>query len=179
MDAPSDLSFRSATSRDSTAIARLIQKSTASYAEFAPPGWHQRTPFREEAEVHDMLSRGDTHARLAITAADNIPVGFSGWRPATTPDEPKQPIPGRAHIFALFVVPDHWGSGVAPALHAWLLRTMRDCGFEETQLWTPRDNHRARAFYERNGWTKNAPRASFSEELGLDLVFYERSLDDH
>jgi GNAT superfamily N-acetyltransferase len=171
-----DLHYRAATPRDSTAVARLIRKSTASYADFAPPGWNQRTPFREEAEVHDMLSRGDTHARLALNTTDNVPVGFAGWRRATTQDEANEPIPGRAHIFALFVVPDHWGSAVASTLHDWLLTTMRASGFAEAQLWTPRDSARARAFYERAGWVADDERATFNPDLGLELVFYERDL---
>ena len=171
-----DLRYRAPTPRDATAVARLIQKSTASYADFAPPGWHQRTPFREEAEVHDTLSRGDTHARLAITAADNVPVGFAGWRPATTQDERNEPIPGRAHVFALFIVPGHWGTGLAADLLDWIIAGMHDCGFSEAQLWTPRDNLRARAFYDRHGWTTVDARATFNRDLGLDLVFYERPL---
>src|SRR5918997_4434593 len=147
-----ELRFRAATPRDATAIARLIRKSTASYADFAPPGWHQRTPFREEAEVHDMLSRGDTHARIALTDPANIGVGFGGWRPATTQDEERAPIPGRAHIFAIFVVPDYQSTGLAADLHDWILTGMRDSGFREAQLWTPRDSARARAFYDRRGW---------------------------
>jgi GNAT superfamily N-acetyltransferase len=171
-----EVRFRAATPRDSTAIARLIRKSTASYANFAPPGWHQRTPFREEAEVHDMLSRGNTHARLAVTADENLAVAFAGWRPATTQGEHPEPIPGRAHIFAVFVVPEHWGTGLAGHLLDWIVTGMRDSGFDAAQLWTPRDHLRARAFYERNGWSTVDERAMFSPELGLELVFYERPL---
>lgn len=176
MEPPDGLRVRPATPRDATVVARVIRRSTASYADFAPAGWHQRTPFREEAEVHEMLSRGDTHARLATTAADNLAVGFAGWRPATTQGDHPEPIPGRAHIFAVFVVPDHWGTGLAGHLLDWIVTGMRDSGFETAQLWTPRDNLRARAFYERNGWSTVEERATFNPDLGLDLVFYERPL---
>src|SRR5829696_7805060 len=94
---PRGVRVRAATPRDATVVARVIRRSTASYADFAPPEWHQRTPFREEAEVHDTLSRGDTHARLAVTADDNLAVGFAGWRPAVTQGEHPRPLPRRAH----------------------------------------------------------------------------------
>ena len=176
VEPPRGLRFRAATPRDATVVARAIRKSTASYAEFAPRGWHQRTPFREEAEVHDTLSRGDTHARLAVTATENLVVGFAGWRPATTQDERRDPIPGRAHVFALFVVPDHWGTGLADQLLDWIVTGMRDSGYTTAQLWTPRDNSRARGFYERKGWTADDERATFNPDLGLELVLYERGL---
>lgn len=60
-------------------------------------------------------------------------------------------------ISAIYVHPDHWGVG-----HGWrLLRageeTLRDDGFSRGMLWVLEDNDRARAFYERAGWTRGRP----------------------
>ena len=170
-----DLRLRSATPRDALIVAELIRRATASYADFAPPGWHGRTPFREEAEVREALSRDGGHARLALTPA-GAAVGVTGWRPATTENATREPIPGRGHVWAVFVVPDWWGNGLAADLLDWTTTTMRDSGLREAQLWTPRGNARARAFYERRGWAVVAEREHFNEDLGLDLVFYERRL---
>ena len=56
-------------------------------------------------------------------------------------------VPGELH--ALYVVPDHWGTGAAAALHR---RALAVLGNGAT-LTVIRDNARARRFYERHGWT--------------------------
>jgi GNAT superfamily N-acetyltransferase len=86
------------------------------------------------------------------------------------------PRPDRAHIWSLFVARALWGSGLASELLDWIVTGMRDSGFASGQLWTPRDHGRARAFYEREGWTAAPGRAEFSPDLKLDLVMYERPL---
>jgi RimJ/RimL family protein N-acetyltransferase len=55
-------------------------------------------------------------------------------------------VPGELH--ALYVVPEHWGTGAAAALHRRALATLGD----PATLIVMRDNIRARRFYERNGW---------------------------
>jgi hypothetical protein len=52
---------------------------------------------------------------------------------------------------------------------------MRDSGRDCAQLWTPRDSGRARAFYEREGWSWSGDEV-FNAHLRLDLVRYERRL---
>jgi len=58
-----------------------------------------------------------------------------------------------AQIVAFFARPDVWGSGVAAQLMRELLHGLRDSGVQEVVLWTPRDAHRARGFYEKVGFT--------------------------
>jgi GNAT superfamily N-acetyltransferase len=58
-----------------------------------------------------------------------------------------------AEIRAFFARPDVWGSGVAARLMQDLCRVLRDGGIREVALWTPRDAHRARGFYEKVGFT--------------------------
>jgi GNAT superfamily N-acetyltransferase len=127
---------------------------------------------QEEPEVYDRLSRGDVHARVAL--ADPDLAGFTGWMPASH-GRPRRRIPGRAHLWSLFVAPAWWGTGLAADLLAWSVSGMRESGYTEAQLWTPNAHARARAFYEREGWAPSGI-TRFSPELGLDVILYECDL---
>jgi GNAT superfamily N-acetyltransferase len=52
----------------------------------------------------------------------------------------------------LYVVPEHWGTGVADRLHDAALDHCRSLGDGECRLWVLEENGRARRFYERRGW---------------------------
>ena len=167
------LRYRAATPRDATIIAELTAAGFATYRDFAPDGWQPRSSMQEEGPVHDRLMRGDTHARLAFD--DSALVGVTGWMPALSTQPDRTPIPGRGHIWAVFVAQPWWGTGLASDLLAWSVATMRDSGHAAAQLWTPRDSERARAFYEREGWTTSGD-AIFNADLALHVVLYEREL---
>ena len=166
-----DIRYRAATPRDATIVAELIAAGFATYRDFAPDGWQPRTSIQEEPEVYDRLNRGDVHARVAL--ADTRLAGFTGWMPASR-GKPRRRIPVRAHLWSLFIAPTWWGTGIAAGLLHWSVTGMRDSGYETAQLWTPKAHARARAFYEREGWTASNL-VQFSPELALDLILYERS----
>jgi GNAT superfamily N-acetyltransferase len=168
-----DVRYRPVTQRDALIASEVVATAIATYTEFAGPDWRPRDAIQDEAELHDKLGRGNVHARLAF--ADGAAVALAGWQQARTETEPREPIPGRAHVWSLFVVPAWWGTGIAAELLEWIVTGMADSGFETAQLWTARDNARARRFYEREGWTTNGTN-KFSPELNLDLVFYEKAL---
>ena len=53
----------------------------------------------------------------------------------------------------LYVMPERWGRGVGNGLHDFALDRLREADVQEARLWTLTENHRARAFYEKRGWT--------------------------
>ena len=59
---------------------------------------------------------------------------------------------GPGEVYAFYLHPEAWGSGLATTLmdagEAWL----REQGRPHAVLWVLRDNPRARAFYEKAGW---------------------------
>ena len=55
-------------------------------------------------------------------------------------------------LFAIYVDPDYWGSGVGRKLIAAGEERLRELGHIEAILWVLADNPRARRFYERSGW---------------------------
>jgi GNAT superfamily N-acetyltransferase len=53
----------------------------------------------------------------------------------------------------LYVMPEFWSRGIGSALHDLALVRLRETNVQEARLWTPTENHRARAFYEKRGWS--------------------------
>jgi GNAT superfamily N-acetyltransferase len=55
-------------------------------------------------------------------------------------------------VYAIYVLPEAWGTGAGHALMQESLRRLREDGYREAVLWVLDDNPRARTFYEREGW---------------------------
>ncbi len=60
---------------------------------------------------------------------------------------------GHGVLQTLYVMPGFWSRGVGSALHDLALVRLRDANVQEARLWTLTENHRARAFYEKRGWS--------------------------
>ncbi|GLZ42579.1 N-acetyltransferase GCN5 [Actinokineospora sp. NBRC 105648] len=55
-------------------------------------------------------------------------------------------------LWMLNVHPQHWGTGVAGALHDHVIGDLSDLGYARAMLWVADGNDRACAFYSRKGW---------------------------
>jgi GNAT superfamily N-acetyltransferase len=55
-------------------------------------------------------------------------------------------------LYAINVDPDHWGSGVGPALIDAGIGCLAGAGFDQAILWVHPDNARACRFYTNRGW---------------------------
>jgi GNAT superfamily N-acetyltransferase len=70
-------------------------------------------------------------------------------------------------LFAIYVLPEAWGTTAAPGLLRAAVEAMRGRGAPDAILWVLNDNPRARRFYEREGW--QADGTAESEYLGLTV----------
>jgi ribosomal protein S18 acetylase RimI-like enzyme len=61
-------------------------------------------------------------------------------------------VEGEGELFAIYVLPEAWGSGAGPALMAAAKELLR-ASYSDATLYVLEDNPRARRFYEREGWT--------------------------
>jgi len=61
-------------------------------------------------------------------------------------------------LYAIYVLPEAWGSGAGAELMDAALTALREDGFRAALLWVLEDNPRARRFYEREGWTTDGER---------------------
>jgi ribosomal protein S18 acetylase RimI-like enzyme len=59
---------------------------------------------------------------------------------------------GACELYAIYTLPEVWGSAAGPALMRAAVAQLRDDGCAEAFLWVLEDNPRARRFYEREGW---------------------------
>jgi len=84
-------------------------------------------------------------------------------------------IAGLAHLWQLFVRPPWWGSGLATRLNALVVAEAAARGYAAIRLHTPAGHRRARAFYEREGWSTDGILLP-EPLLGIDLVEYRRDL---
>ena len=118
--------------------------------------------------------RPSTWALLALSGDE--PAGHVAITQAREREEPRPDIPGLAHLWMLFVRPPWWGSGLARAAERPRRRARPPRGaIAAMRLHTPAGNARARAFYEREGWSTDGV-AIPEPLLGLDLVEYRRDL---
>jgi GNAT superfamily N-acetyltransferase len=102
-------------------------------------------------------------------------VGLVCFTQAVTSAPPwVEPIPGRAHISAMFTHPERWRQGIAAGMLAHTEAAMRDAGYVEAQLWTPEEAP-ARLFYEAQGWLHDG-RRQWLEDLSLPIVAYVKGL---
>jgi GNAT superfamily N-acetyltransferase len=93
-----------------------------------------------------------------VAEEDDRIVGFAASGPAEEDGEERE-------LFAIYVLPEAWGTAAAPGLMHATLDAMRGRGTARAILWVLDDNPRARRFYEREGW--QADGSAESEYLGL------------
>ena len=177
MTLPVDVALRVPVVGDEDSIAALIAACDASYRDWTPAGWEPPPPGRELERWRGRILDGSWWTRVAVEPDARV-VGLVCFGQAL--EQRGQgarlvdPIPGRAHVAAVFTHPDRWREGIAAALLAVAEQQMRAYGYREVQLWTPRDAP-ARRFYEATGWQHDG-RTQFFAELQLPLVAYLKRL---
>ena len=119
-----------------------IQKA-ASLVAFAHIFPRERYPFPVQAVRERWRSAvAASEADVLLAHVGATPAGLVAVRPEW--------------LDALYVIPELWGSGVAPPLHDAAVALLRDAGAQRCHLWVLEGNRRAHRFYERRGWRANA-----------------------
>jgi GNAT superfamily N-acetyltransferase len=171
---------RRATLDDLDALLGHVQAGFDSYVDFAPPGWRPRQVSTDSDRSAELLGDQATWALIALTEGRSV--GHVAFCPARErpADEPRGALktravlPGVAHLWQLFVLPEWWGRRVAPTLHDATTIEMRAQGYRRGRLFTPSLHARARRFYERRGWS--AAGEEWNDELALMLTEYQLRL---
>jgi ribosomal protein S18 acetylase RimI-like enzyme len=118
---------------------------------------------------HEMLDRGDSvHF---VGEVNGVVAGFVSVGPAREPDRLLS-----GELYAIYVREAQWGSGLAVELILAGEQALRELGYSHATLWVLRDNPRARAFYEKQGWRSDGSEKDFVP--GVIEVRYERDLDE-
>ena len=84
---------------------------------------------------------------------------------------------GGGELFAIYVHPDHWRTGVGRRLIQAGEERLRTLGHAEAILWVLEDNPRARRFYEAAGWSTDGTTRPI-ELLGVEVpeILYRKTL---
>jgi GNAT superfamily N-acetyltransferase len=103
---------------------------------------------------------GSDDLQVLVAERRGHPVGSVAW--------------GQGRLEGFFVLPIEWGHGVANALHAEAVVSLRRGRASQCQLWALQRNFRARRFYERRGWQldgrhRDAPFPPYPPEVGYTL----------
>jgi GNAT superfamily N-acetyltransferase len=185
---PADLTVRPPAGDDVPGIAALVAACDETYRTWAPPGWEPPPPGRELDRWRGRITDGSWWTRIAVEPSSRV-VGLVCFTQAvvqrTLPAPPGrpgvsegvltvEPIPGRAHVSAVFTHPERWREGIAAGLLAIAEDAMRGEHYREVQLWTPREAP-ARRFYEAAGWRHDG-REQWLADLALPIVAYVKRL---
>jgi ribosomal protein S18 acetylase RimI-like enzyme len=90
---------------------------------------------------------------------------------------PSRDDDAEGELYAIYALPEAWGTGAGAALMQAGLDAMRGAGYRDAVLYVLDDNPRARRFYEREGWALDGG-TKREELLGMDVteVRYRRTL---
>lgn len=171
---PASLEIRIAGPDDASSLASTTRLGFESYLDWAPEGWRPPPRSLEIRAIRERLRQASTWCAMALQP-DGEPAGHVGITHASERERAHVRIPGRAHLWMLFVRPAWWGTGLAARLHRLGLDEAQRQGYRTIRLYTPAGQSRARAFYVREGWVLAG--GPFMEPLlGLQLVEYRREL---
>lgn len=146
--------IRDAVRGDADAIsAAHIASWRAAYAHIFPPSVFDAPEFdRSRMEMWRRWTHSPTpDRRLIVATADGRVVGFAHTGHGGQLEGKQEP--GCGELFGFYAHPDVWGTDVAKLMMHSALASLRALGIERAVVWTFAEADRARAFYEKSGWS--------------------------
>jgi len=168
--------LRPATRADLRALVRLTRRCDASHRAWAGESLPLPDEAAEELEWDLRLARSGAWVTVAEDEDGDGSelLGVCALAAAQAAREDPTPVPGLAHVSALFVDPDHWRRGIARTLLRAAEDAMRAAGHTRAQLWTLAGSP-AEELYRALGWAPDGRRDVFAP-MGLETVAYVKSL---
>ncbi|HWH92618.1 MAG TPA: GNAT family N-acetyltransferase [Baekduia sp.] len=165
--------LRAATRADIPALTALTRRCDESHRAWA--GEDLPIPAKEGEELEWDLRFARRGAWIHVAESDDGEVaGVVAFAQATVTREDHTPLPGLAHVSAMFVDPAFWRRGIARRLLEAADAAMLAAGYERAQLWTLAGSP-AEQLYSALGWTPDGRRDVFPP-MGLETVAYVKVL---
>jgi GNAT superfamily N-acetyltransferase len=162
-----DVVVRDAGPEDAATISDVrIRSWQAAYAHVFPAERLASLDERREQQARHwrtVIEEPSVPGHMLVAERGGEAIGFSSIGRA-------RDDPAAGEIYAIYVLPEAWGTGAGHALMQESVRRLRDDGYGEGILWVLDDNPRARTFYEREGWS---PMDVRREETFLGTVVHE------
>jgi ribosomal protein S18 acetylase RimI-like enzyme len=167
---------REARRGDELPVAELHVRSwQEAYRELMPADFLAALDPRDRAARYDFEGGEEgptTVVAVRLGAAEEV-VGFVSFGPSRDAD-----TVGLGEVYALYVDPDRHQGGVGRTLMADARRRLGEAGLSEAILWVLDGNHRARGFYEREGWSPDgATRVEQPYGIVSNVSRFRRTLD--
>lgn len=99
---------------------------------------------------------------MYIAKMNTQPMGLLYWLSESRND---------ARIEALLTIPEPWGKGVGAALMERALADVTALGYSAVHVWPFAENHRARRFYEKNGF-QSTEQTRMEDALEMEYVIF-------
>jgi GNAT superfamily N-acetyltransferase len=160
--------IRSAVPADALAVATVhVRAWQQGFKDLLPADYLAGLQPAERAQRYTFgITDGSKPQTIVAVVADAI-VGF-----ATTGIHEDAAL-----LHALYVDPDHWGSGIGRALIAEARKDLRRTGRREAMLWSMVGNRRADRFYTADGWVLDGePRIAEVWGTAINEQCYRRAL---
>jgi ribosomal protein S18 acetylase RimI-like enzyme len=153
MPSCTDIRIHRATEADAEAIGRVhVRAWQAAYRGILPDAYLDALDVRQRAGFwrREVTTLPEDRRPWVAAGAQGI-VGFVVAGPARDEDLEA----GTAEVYAIYVDPDCWSTGVGRTLMEHQLAFLRRRGHPEAVLWVLADNLRAIGFYERGRWARD------------------------
>lgn len=159
---------------DTDAIGVLhVRTWRAAYAGILPEPVLDGLDARLKAAQWSRVFRPTARTRLFVAERDGSVLGFAAYGPHREPDLGDE----AGELYAIYVAPEAWGTGAGHALMDAVVAGLRREGRATGVLRVLAANDRARAFYEREGWSFDRPTEPYDADGTLiPEVRYRRAL---
>ena len=139
--------IRRAEQNDAPVLAEILTLSwKAAYVHILPPAELETAANQGRYTTVFTAMLQNPANKFLIAHSGDIPCGMLLYCPARDSD-----LSDYAEIVALYTLPEYWGCGLGKALTKMALDDIKT-SFSGIELWTFRDNARARCFYEKFGF---------------------------
>jgi ribosomal protein S18 acetylase RimI-like enzyme len=159
------MNVRSARIEDARAIAQAhVLSWQRAYGNLLPREFLASLSVEQrEGMWHEAIASGQPS--VLVAESSNQVIGFSAFGPCR--DEGASP--SDHELWAIYVSPNHWSTGVGRALWLRTLETMAARGATRVSLWVIAGNERAISFYTAAGFILEAGSAKPFEVGGTQL----------
>lgn len=142
--------IRDTTAADARAIAEVYVRSwQAAYRGLMPDDLLDSLSVENpEQEWGSWLASPAPRQGCLVAEEDGKVVGFVRFGSSRDEDAAED----AGEVYAIYVVPEAFGTGTGRELFAHANRILRERGFTAATLWVLEANERARRFYEAAGW---------------------------
>lgn len=166
---------RAMTADDCDAVAAVrIGGWRWAYAGLMPQAYLDALSVEEDAaRRRARFAEGDGKVVNVVAERDGQVVGWGCLGPCRDEDVPD----GAVELYALYVRPGDVSTGVGRSLMDTLLKRAAADGHSALLLWVLKENHRARRFYEKAGFTPDGAEEPFEVDgVAVPEVRYARAL---